>query len=440
MNKVYVFLLVLLGVFCVNAQSNRNTKTSNNNDVVLVPTYIDDNNVIFLPQQPKKKRTSSPKKDNNTEIKFPKRVEAYISFDKGNAYYTKGGLNTLDSLYLLTFSKNNDRFYKMTIIGYDDAEPISEQTSSLARDRAVMIFKYFSSREETEYIIKRTPSSYNQLCVGEVPYYIKYKMPFDFKWINLYNVATEERVENNISLVGKVHIIIEDDPEDCLGEYYDYDWPMNDTVLQANYATVKIPKGTLDYIHHTKDTIVYKCPIMYREVMSFEQLTANYFLIPHKKQYILNAGYIVVSPERKPDYSSCIDKDNIQATIQIDVPIETQQQSAGLKFYGKTYKPNGEVVYKSISTKKIKDKETKEQTLQCFITPFQFDTIFLGKKIEEKDMGSYFYPAKEGEPGSFEAMGGWIKPFKLGKRGEYVIKEPMQAILRKPNNPFYQGE
>lgn len=54
-------------------------------------------------------------------------------------------------------------------------------------------------------------------------------------------------------------------------------------------------------------------------------------------------------------------------------------------------------------------------------------------------MSNYFYPAKEGEPGAFEAMGGWLKPFKLDKRGEYIIKEPMQAILRKPNTPFYNG-
>lgn len=439
MKRAYIFAIMLLGVVGLVAQNNnKTTRKEKTEELVLVPTYIDNNNVILSPQPAKKKR--GDKRQASEENPYPERVEAYISFDKGNAYYTKGGLNALDSLYMMTFSNSNNRFYKMTIIGYDDGEAITEETSSLARDRAVMIFKYFSSREETEYIIKRTPSSYTQLCVGEVPYYIKYKMPFDFKWVNLYTLAQEERVENNISLAGKAHIIIEDDPEDCLGEYYNYDWPATDTVLQANYAIVKIPKGTLDYIHHTKDTITYKCPIQYREVMSFEQLTSNYFLVPHKKQYILNAGYIVVSPERKPDYSSCANKESIEANIQIDVPIETQQQAAGLKFFGKTYKPNGEVVYKAISTKKIKDKDTKQQTLECFITPFQFDTIFLGKKIEEKEMSNYFYPAKEGEPGAFEAMGGWLKPFKLDKRGEYVIKEAMQAILRKPNTPFYSGD
>lgn len=440
MKRLYLVVLLSVCLGVVQAQSpTKIAKSKSGTDLVMVPTFIDENNVIFSPQQPKKRRGTADKKAQSEPV-FAQRVEAYISFDKGNAYYTKGGLNTLDSIYMMTFANKNNRFYKMTIIGYDDGEAISEENSSLARDRAVVIFKYFSSREETEYIIKRTPSTYNQMCIGDVNYYIKYKMPFDFKWVNLCNLAQEEKTENNISLVGKAHIIIEDDPEDCLGEYFDYDWPASDTVLQGNYAIVKIPQGTLDYIHHTKDTIAYKCPIGYKEVMSFEQLTSDYSLIPHKKQFILNAGYIVVSPERKPDYSSCVNRDNIPANIQIDVPIETQQQAAGLKFYGKTYKPNGEVVYKAISTKKIKDKETKEQTLECFITPFQFDTIFLGKKIEEKQMSDYFYPAREGEPGSFQAMGGWLKPFKLDKRGEYVIKEAMQALLRKPNGQYYKGE
>ncbi|MCF0210963.1 MAG: hypothetical protein HUK18_06625 [Bacteroidales bacterium] len=432
-----IFLLLLSCAVLCNVQA-QNQKKASTDEIVMVATNIDDNNVILTPAPVKKKRNQQNKisKEDSLANLYPARVEAYINFDKGNAYYTKGGLNALDSIYLMTFNTKNNRFYKMTIIGYDDGGEITEESSSLARDRAIVVFKYFSSREETEYIIKRTPSQYTQSCVGEVNYYIKYKMPFDFQWINLSTINEEERTENNISLAGKVHIIIEDDPEDCLGEYYDYDWPSQDTTLSGNHAQVMIPKGCLEYIHHTKDTITYTCNINYKEVMSFEDLTANYKLIPHNKQYILNAGYIVVSPEKQPDYSSCATKDTITPTIQIDVPIEKHQQAAGLKFYGKTYKPNGTVVYKAISTKKIKDKDTKDVTLECFVTPFQFDTIFLGKKIEEKDMSNYFYPAKEGEPGAFEAMGGWLKPFKLNKQGDYIIKEEMQAILRRPNGAY----
>lgn len=99
--------------------------------------------------------------------RFPEKISTYIDFDKGQAYYTKDGLNKLDSLYMVAFNKDNKRFYKMTITGFDDGEEVTEQSSTLARDRAVMVFKYFSSREETEYIIKRTPSTSTSFCEGE---------------------------------------------------------------------------------------------------------------------------------------------------------------------------------------------------------------------------------------------------------------------------------
>lgn len=448
--KKIIILVLLMSFGVAYSQTNKsvtsnnnvttNTKSSttvgkNNKSVTDSPTMVAQNidgcNVLLLPQKPKRRNgVQNTKKGATSE--FPSRVEAYICFDKGSTYYTKGGLNALDSLYMITFNKKNDRFYKMTITGYDDAEQLNEKNSSLARERAVMVFKYFSSREETEYIIKRTPSTYTQSCKGEVPYYIKYKMPFDFKWVNLYAQPAEERMENDISLIGKVHIIVEDDPEGCLGEYYNYDYPSQDTILSGNSASVLVPKGSLEYIHHTKDTIAYSCDIKYKEVMSFEDLTSNYALIPHKKQYIVNAGYIVIKPSHQPDYTKCNDIEEFQPVIKIDVPIESQQDEARLKFYARNYKPDGTYIYKAVATKTIKDKDTKQQTLEAYVNAFQLDTIFLGKKIEEKEMSDYFYPAKEGEPGSFEAMGGYLKPYKLSKQGTYVIKKKMETILRKP--------
>ena len=442
MKKLIILFLLVFTNFAFsqstkNITSNKKTTKTNSDSIPMVANKIDGCNVILMPKQSKKNNRNSNKKL-SLEQAFPSRVEAYICFDNGSTYYTKGGLNTLDSIYLLTFNNKNPRFYKMTIVGYDDGQAINEQNSSLARERAVMVFKYFASREETEYIIKRTPSSYTQSCVGNVPYYIKYKMPFDFKRINLCQKTEEERMENGISLASKVHIIIEDDPEGCLGEYYDYDYPSQDTTLSGNSASVLIPKGSLEYIHHTKDTISYSCDINYKEVMSFEDLTSNYSLVPHKKQYIVNGGYIVVKASHQPDYGKCETKEEFLPVIKIDVPIEMQQNAARLKFYAKSYKPDGSFIYKPVATKAIKDKDTKQQTLECFIDAFQLDTIYLGKKIEEGEMSDYFFPAKEGEPGAFEAVGGWLKPYKLSKKGTYVLKKNMKAVLRKPNGDIIE--
>ena len=429
--------VICIMMFCISlsaqparARTPQNQQPQNTNmQTINIPE--DGCDFIIMPQPPKKKRTANRREQVPVDP-YPDRMEAYICFEPASAYYTEAGLDILDSIYSIAFNKDNNKFYKMTIEAYDDAEPLNELNASLARDRAVMIFNYFSSREESEFIIKRTPSTYTHSCSGEMPYFIKYKMPFDFKWINLYKKSEEERVSNGISLVGKVHIVIENDPEGCLGEYFDYYYPANDSVLSASCSEVMIPKGALESITHTKDTIEYSCNISYKEYMTFEDLTSNYHLIPHKKQYIINAGYIVIDAEHQPDYESCQNKENFEPIISVRVPIELQQNEARLKFYAKTYDAKGRPVYKSIPTKKEKDKETKLQTLTTTINAFQLDTIYIGRKIEEKEMSDYFFPAKEGEPGAFQAMGGWLKPYKLDKRGSYVIKKNMQMMLRKP--------
>lgn len=439
MKKILYFLAINFCVLSLVAQPSRerkpttNQSAKNNKETTQVfSTSGDGCNMLMVSQPPKQKKGRTPKTAQPATPYYPEKIEAYICFEPSSAYYTEEGLNILDSIYSIAFSTTNTKFYKMTIEAYDDADPLNELNASLARDRAVMIFNYFSSREGTEFIIKRTPSTYIHSCGGEMPYYIKYKMPFDFKWTSLYNKTEEERTKDGISLVGKVRLIIEDDPEGCLGEYFDYYYPSQDTTLSANLSSVTIPQGALKSITHTKDTIEYTCNIEYEEYMNFEELTNNYHLIPHKKQFLVNAGYIVVNAEHQPDYNSCQNKENFLPVIKVSVPLELQQNDARLKFYAKVYDTKGKAVYKSVPTKKEKDKETKLQTISADLTAFQLDTIYIGKKIEENELSDYFYSAKEGEPGAFQAMGGWLKPYKLNKKGQYVIKKQMQMVLRKP--------
>lgn len=195
---------------------------------------------------------------------------------------------------------------------------------------------------------------------------------------------------------------------------------------------LKMPKGALESIIHTKDTLNSEMTIQFEDVISFEDLTRSYKLVPHHRQYIINAGYFVLKSNHQPDFETCLLKDTFTQNITIRLPLEMQQNDARLKFYAKTYKPNGTWEYKIIPTKKEKDRETKLEAIIGSLSAFQLDTIYVGKKIDEKEMSNYFYPAKEGEPGAFEAMGGLLKPYKLDKRGSIVMKKSMEMILRKP--------
>src|SRR5574344_255462 len=158
---------------------------------------------IILPTMPRQRtqRGVAPQKQ------YPDKFEAFICFEQGQHTYTKDGLDVLDSVYRLAFDQENGKFYKMTIIGYDDNQALSEQSSTLARDRAIRVFDYFASREGTEYIVRRTPSKYYHSCDGETECVIKYKMPFDFKWINLTGKPQTEKKINGVDLTSKAYIL-----------------------------------------------------------------------------------------------------------------------------------------------------------------------------------------------------------------------------------------
>lgn len=384
---------------------------------------------IIIPT-PKRQRTYRGVKP---ESSYPEKFEAYICFEPKKSTYTEEALNALDSVYKIAFDNNNGKFYKITIIGYDDAEAVNEKSSSLARQRAIKVFDYFASREETEFIVRKTPSTFFHSCNGETECIIKYKMPFDFKWINLNEKSKEERSINGIELKNKAYILVENNPEECLGKFNDYYYPSQDTtIITKNMSMLKMPKGGLKSITHTKDTLDSEMTLQFEDILSFEDLTRNYQLVPHRRQYILNAGYFVLKSNQQPDYDNCELKENFTQNITIRLPLEIQQNDARLKFYAKTYKSNGTWEYKTIPTAKNKDKETKLEAIIGSLSAFQLDTIFVGKRIDEKEMSNYFYSAKEGEPGAFQAMGGWLKPYKLDKRGSVIIKKEMEMILHKP--------
>ncbi|MDR0789432.1 MAG: hypothetical protein LBO06_01410 [Bacteroidales bacterium] len=387
--------------------------------------------MIITPKAQKAK--AKPRRGDTPVTPTVSHIEAFICFEDSTAFYNDEALDVLDSLYSLVFAKNNSKFYKMTIIGYDDAKPLTEKTTTLARERAVLVFNYFLSREDVkDFIIKRTPSKYISSCSGEVDYFIKYKMPIDFKWVTLNGKPEAEQSINGISLKGKAYILIEDDLEGCVGAFYNYYYPQQDTSFNGQYSMITIPQGALESITNTKDTFDVNYNITYSEVFNFNELMENYHFIPAAKQYLINAGYIIVNTDHKPDYASCQLRDEIKPSIKIKVAVTPEQANAQMKFFAKSFKADGSYIYKAIPTKKEKVSNSSDIYLTTEITPFQMDTIYLGKRVTEDELSNYFYPAQQTDPGSFEAMGGWLKTYKLNKRGAYVIKKPMNAMLKKP--------
>ncbi len=91
----------------------------------------------------------------------------------------------------------------------------------------------------------------------------------------------------------------------------------------------------------------------------------------------------------------------------------------------------GQLEYKALSTKKLKSKDKTKITVQAGINATQLDTVYLGKRIQPEEIGSYFYPAiSEVEEGSFEFGGKHYKAFRVNKHGDYEIKPALRQLFR----------
>ena len=85
--------------------------------------------------------------------------------------------------------------------------------------------------------------------------------------------------------------------------------------------------------------------------------------------------------------------------------------------------------YKALTTKKMPSKVSLN--VQAAINAMQFDTIFLGKRIQPNELNDYFYECKtDMESGSFTVDGKHYKAYRLDKHGDYEIKKPLRALMR----------
>ena len=70
-------------------------------------------------------------------------------------------------------------------------------------------------------------------------------------------------------------------------------------------------------------------------------------------------------------------------------------------------------------------------SVQAAINAMQFDTIFLGKRIQPEEVGTYFYPAiSEVEEGAFLFGKKYYKAFRVNKHGDYEIKPALRSLFR----------
>lgn len=365
--------------------------------------------------------SAKPVKNMKKAMVHPERFCLLINYSGASVDYGVNDLDWLDSVYRVAFAdRSNPRFYAISIEGYSNSESVSQA-------RVDKIYNYFANRCYAPFPIRYAMNPIHCSCHGDTVEIVRYEVPVDRKAYNVKDLPESRRKLNqSVSLDNCVLISLVDDPDACLGAARGCAVPSVDSTIRGYYASVFMKRGALYNVESTKDSCPSDVRFSIEEHLEYKPIVEDYFLVPHRKQYIVQVGYIVLHSSINRQYGEC---DGILPdSIYVRFPVTQEQLDNKIRIFGKKYSEKG-MEYKALTTKKIPSKVSLN--IQAAINVMQLDTIFLGKRIQPNELNDYFYECKtDKENGSFKAEGKIWKAYRLDKHGEYEIKKPLRALMR----------
>ena len=376
---------------------------------------------IYTPPVKKQKNTPGKPKTQEPTIPYPEQFCLLVDFAAGSENYDLETLDLLDSVYRLAFDKENPRMYAVAIEGFG-----GDNDDTLTFNRVNNVYDYFFQRAKSPFIARITKNKIKNSCSGEGEELIRYEVPIDRKYYKMSELPQSRHTFNNTPLEGKVLMTFKHNPEACIGGFTNCCVPSRDSLVRGYYSSVMITKGALLRIDNTRD----KCPdsidFAIEEHLNYKEVLERYCLIPHKKQLLIQVGYVVLKSNYKRDTGECVNE--MPDSIFVRFPITQEQWQNKIRIFGKKYSEKG-IEYKSLTTKKLASKTSV--AVQAGINVTQLDTIFLGKRIQPDEIDDYFYQIKTNvEEGSFLYKGKYYKAFKVNKNGDYEMKEPLKELFR----------
>ena len=340
---------------------------------------------------------------------------------RGNATaYGVSDLDWLDSAYRVAFDRANPKLYSITIEGYSSNEELSAA-------RVEHIYNYFAGRCYAPFPIRYATNPIQCSCHGDTIEYLRYEVPVDRRAYNVANLPESRRTFNrNIDLNNCVLLTFRHNPDECLGASRGCIIPERDSTLRGYYASVFMKKGALYSVTNTKDSCPSNTEFSIEEHLDYKPIVEEYFLVPHKKQLIVQVGYIVLHSSLKRSWGEC--SQALPDSIYVRFPVTQEQLDNKIRIFGKKYSEKG-MEYKALTTKKIPSKVSLN--IQAAINAMQLDTIFLGKRIQPNEIGDYFFECKtDMEDGSFTYDGKHYKAYRLDRHGNYELKKSLRALMR----------
>lgn len=365
--------------------------------------------------------SAKPVKNMQKALHNPEVFCLLVKYNGSSADYDTAALDLLDSAYRIAFDLKNPMYYTMTIEGYGDAD------ERLSSRRVESVYQYFARRCHSQVPIRRALNPIHCSCQGDTVETLLFEVPVNKATYDCAQLPEARRMLNKtIDLSGSVLVTFQHNPDECVGAARGCQIPAADSVVRGYYASLFIARGAIRSVDNTKDNCPSQVEIKIDDHLDYRSVVEQYNMVPHRKQFIVQAGYVVLGYSGVMPADSCTEP--LKDSIFIRIPVTKEQLEAKLKFYAKVHTSRG-IEYKAMPTRKMPGKS--ELGLQAPINLGQFDTIYIGKRIQEGDLGKYFYKVDgPTEAAAFEVAGTYYVAYHVGKRGAYELKKPLAALFR----------
>lgn len=339
----------------------------------------------------------------------------------GEPSYRVDDLDLLDSAYRFAFDVDNPRYYTMTIEGYGGAD------EDITRQRIDAIYRYFAMRGGGTFPVRYARNKIHCSCNGDTSETLRFEVPVNMAVYNTAELPEARRLFNkSLPLENCVMVTFRNDPDECVGTARGCYVPMADSVVYGYYSSLLFSRGSVYAVEGTKDTCPSGLTVEIAEYLDYTSVVEQYRLVPHRRNIIVQAGYLVLSSNWQQRADSC--RLAQRDSIFIRIPATQQQVDAKLKFFAKVTTSRG-VEYKQLPTRKVKNGA--ELMLQAPLNIGQFDTVYLGKRVQEKEVGQYFYKVDgPTQAAAFPVGGTYYVAYRVGKSGSYELKKKLQSLFR----------
>ena len=286
--------------------------------------------------------SAKPVKNMQKAMVHPDRFCLLINYSGSSTDYGIGDLDWLDSVYRVAFAdRSNPKLYAITIEGYSSSESLSEQ-------RVDKIYNYFANRCYAPFPIRYAVNPIHCTCHGDTVEIVRYEVPVSKKAYNVKDLPERrKKLNGTVSLNNCVLITLENDPDACLGAARGCMVPSMDTTIRGYYASVFMKRGALYNVQETKDSCPSDVRFSIEEHLEYRPIVEDYFLVPHRKQIIVQVGYVVLHSSINRKYGEC--SGVLPDSIYVRFPVTQEQIDNKLRIFGKKYSEKG-VEYKALTT------------------------------------------------------------------------------------------